>query len=142
MLLRFVGLAEHFGQMLDGADEIVFFAQTAVEFHVERADRLEEPGNWIALIELFRNAAHFGDDDRRKIDLGFFVEPGLAPVALARDRAGCIDEAPGDSAVFVDEGRKEDMARDRFFGAFRQEKMIKDGENGRAQGRERVWQYV
>src|SRR3546814_16697997 len=79
MLLRFVGLAEHFGQMLDGADEIVFFAQTAVEFHVERADRLEEPGNWIALIELFRNAAHFGDDDRRKIDLGFFVEPGLAP---------------------------------------------------------------
>src|SRR3546814_12639989 len=39
MLLRFVGLAEHFGQMLDGADEIVFFAQTAVEFHVERADR-------------------------------------------------------------------------------------------------------
>src|SRR3546814_17521568 len=77
MLLRFVGLAEHFGQMLDGADEIVFFAQTAVEFHVERADRLEEPGNWIALIELFRNAAHFGDDDRRKIDLGFFVEPGL-----------------------------------------------------------------
>src|SRR3546814_18619392 len=83
MLLRFVGLAEHFGQMLEGADEIVFFAQTAVEFHVERADRLEEPGNWIALIELFRNAAHFGDDDRRKIDLGFFVEPGLAPVALA-----------------------------------------------------------
>src|SRR3546814_8170245 len=66
MLLRFVGLAEHFGQMLDGADEIVFFAQTAVEFHVERADRLEEPGNWIALIELFRNAAHFGDDDRRR----------------------------------------------------------------------------
>src|SRR3546814_17840755 len=62
MLLRFVGLAEHFGQMLDGADEIVFFAQTAVEFHVERADRLEEPGNWIALIELFRNAAHFGDE--------------------------------------------------------------------------------
>src|SRR3546814_10471733 len=54
MLLRFVGLAEHFGQMLDGADEIVFFAQTAVEFHVERADRLAEPGNWIALIELFR----------------------------------------------------------------------------------------
>src|SRR3546814_1643857 len=77
-------------------------------------DRLEEPGNWIALIELFRNAAHFGDDDRRKIDLGFFVEPGLAPVALARDRAGCIDEAPGDSAVFVDEGRKADMARDLF----------------------------
>src|SRR3546814_5349696 len=78
--------------MLDGADEIVFFAQTAVEFHVERADRLEEPGNWIALIELFRNAAHFGDDDRRKIDLGFFVEPGLAPVALARDRAGRSEE--------------------------------------------------
>src|SRR3546814_9540247 len=74
MLLRFVGLAEHFGQMLDCADEIVFFAQTAVEFHVERADRLEEPGNWIALIELFRNAAHFGDDDRRKIDLGFRSE--------------------------------------------------------------------
>src|SRR3546814_20909479 len=56
-----------------------------------------------------------------KIDLGFFVEPGLAPVALARDRAGRIDEAPGDSAVFVDDGRKADMARDRFFGAFRPE---------------------
>src|SRR3546814_18586474 len=98
------------------------------------SDLLEEPGNWIALIELFRNAAHFGDDDRRKIDLGFFVEPGLAPVALARDRAGCIDEAPGDSAVFVDEGRKADMARDLFFGAFRLEIVIK--EIGRASCRE------
>src|SRR3546814_9715976 len=62
-----------------------------------------------------------------KIDWCFFVEPGLAPVALARDRAGCIDEAPGDSAVFVDEGRKADMARDLFFGAFRQEIVIKAG---------------
>src|SRR3546814_8926274 len=84
------------------------------------SDLLEEPGNWIALIELFRNAAHFGDDDRRKIDLGFFVEPGLAPVALARDRAGCIDEAPGDSAVFVDEGdRKSTRLNSSHYCAYR-----------------------